>query len=340
MGEHFRAYSAVFPVILRDEGSQREVLLHKRQNTDYMDGMWDFAGSGHVEAGETATQALVRECLEEIGIVVKPSDAAFAHVCHRVSGTDSRTYYDLYFVITCFSGVPRITEPEKCAALEWFCISNLPKHMIPLRRAALTNVLNGVAYSELAHQPSPPIEYRSLTEGELSRSLFGDFIRTQPVTLCRRRVNGAWVELSDPFVDDWSEADYALLLKCLSATLRSGGVVYGAFVAKKLKGFASVEARPLGPGDIYRDLTSLHVSADVRGQGIGRELFSLAADWARRQGAQKLYLSAHSAVETQAFYRAMGCVDAMWQCAEHVQSEPFDCQLELMLSTDTGGTCE
>ena len=71
--EHYRSYSAVFPILLRDGKDGREVLLHLRQNTGYMDGTWDFAGSGHVDENETARQAVARECREELGICVDPA---------------------------------------------------------------------------------------------------------------------------------------------------------------------------------------------------------------------------------------------------------------------------
>ena len=173
--------------------------------------------------------------------------------------------------------------------------------------------------------------YRRLREEELSRALFAGFERRQAVTRCWRREAGAWVIRDAPFIDDWDEGDYALLLDCLRATLRGGGVVIGAFHKGVLKGFASVEGSPWGSSDQYRDLTSLHVSADMRGQGMGKRLLALAADWAKGQGAQKLYISAHSAVETQAFYRAQGCVEAREYNPEHVRQEPFDCQMELPL---------
>ena len=59
--EHYRFYSAVFPILLREGANGQEVLLHLRQNTGYMDGCWDFAGSGHVDENETARQAVARE---------------------------------------------------------------------------------------------------------------------------------------------------------------------------------------------------------------------------------------------------------------------------------------
>ena len=98
-----------------------------------------------------------------------------------------------------------------------------------------------------------------------------------------------------------------------------------------LKGFASVESGLFGGEERYLDLSSMHVSADMRGRGIGAELFAAAAGWARAHGARKLYISAHSAVETQAFYAKLGCVDAARPEKGHVEREPFDCQLELRL---------
>lgn len=86
-----------------------------------------------------------------------------------------------------------------------------------------------------------------------------------------------------------------------------------------------------GTGREYLDLTSIHVSEDMRGCGIGKELFRHAAEWAVEHGAKKLYISSHSAVETQAFYAAMGCVDALELNEEHVNAEPCDRQLEYIL---------
>ena len=173
--------------------------------------------------------------------------------------------------------------------------------------------------------------YRELSEGELDRELFRHFVRRQVVTDCWRRVDGQWTVRPDPFVDDWSEEDFQVLLQCLRHTVRTGGFLRAAFWEDRLKGFVSVEPGLFGGEQRYLDLTSIHVSADMRGRGIGRALFASAKDWAVKQGARKLYISAHSAVETQRFYRAMGCVEAAEYCQKHVAAEPFDCQLECPL---------
>ncbi len=167
--------------------------------------------------------------------------------------------------------------------------------------------------------------YRKPEIHEIDRSLFRGFTRRQVVMDCLRREGDKWVIKSDPFIDDWSEEDYAFLVTCLKNTLSSGGFVYGAFEQNVLKGFVSVEPKLMAGG--YLDPSSIHVS-DMRGQGIGKVLFRAAADWAKAHGAKRLYISSHSAAESQAFYKAMGCVDAEICNKEHSEAEPFDRQLE------------
>lgn len=175
------------------------------------------------------------------------------------------------------------------------------------------------------------IEYRVIPVEELDRGLFRHFIRRQVVVKCWRRERGEWVIRDDPFIDDWSEEDYSFLVSCLKNTSSTGGLVYGAFLNGELKGFTSVERELFGEENRYLDLTSIHVSEDMRGQGVGAALFAAAKDWARAHGGRKLYISAHSAVESQAFYQKMGCVEAREYSRKHVEAEPFDCQLECML---------
>ncbi len=172
------------------------------------------------------------------------------------------------------------------------------------------------------------IQYREISMDEIGMDLFRTFERRQVVTDCWRRENGAWVIKSDPFIDDWGRAEYEELVRCLKNTVSTGGLVYGAFVNEELKGFVSVEGALTGSRHQYMDLSSIHVSQDMRGQGIGRELFQAAKGFARKKHAGKLYISAHSAVESQAFYRAMGCVEAEEYDPGHVEKEPYDCQLE------------
>ena len=172
------------------------------------------------------------------------------------------------------------------------------------------------------------IQYRTLSSDEICQDLFQNFIRRQAVNRCWRKEGGKWVIREDPFVDDWGAEEYQFLVRCLKNTVQTGGYVGGAFRDGALKGFVSVEAEPLGSRGNYRDLTSIHVSEDLRGHGIGKILFQKAKEWAAAQGAEKLYISSHSAVETQAFYRAMGFGEAKEYNRAHTEAEPYDCQLE------------
>lgn len=175
------------------------------------------------------------------------------------------------------------------------------------------------------------LEYRNLSSDEISLELFKDFIRHQEVTKCWRKEEGEWVIKEAPFIDDWTQEDYQYLTACLKNTIMTGGFVYAAFYDGMLKGFASVESGFFGGEQKYLDLSSIHVSEDMRGQGVGTVLFLAAKEWAGKNGADKLYISAHSAVESQAFYKKMGCVPAQIYHKKHIEEEPYDCQLECEL---------
>ena len=173
--------------------------------------------------------------------------------------------------------------------------------------------------------------WKELRKEEIELKLFENFERYQQVTKCWRKIEGEWVIKEIAFLEQWGEEEYKTLVSCLRNTVSTGGVVFGVFIDDCLKGFASVEHDYLGCKKEYMDLSCIHASADQRGKGIGRLLFHLCADWAKKLGAKKLYISAHSSVESQAFYKAMGCREAEEYNKEHVEKEPCDCQLEFVL---------
>lgn len=179
------------------------------------------------------------------------------------------------------------------------------------------------------------IAYRTLRTEELCRALFASFRRRQSVTRCWRKCGGTWQIRDVSFMDDWTDREYDTLICDLRRTAEDGGLVIGAFQDGRLAGFAAVTPELFGKGKEYLDLASIHVSEDARRQGIGRRLFEEAKRWAASHGAVKLYISAHSAVESIAFYRAMGCVEAAEYNARHVAAEPFDCQLECPLDEES-----
>lgn len=175
------------------------------------------------------------------------------------------------------------------------------------------------------------VTYIELCEDNMTLELFEDFQRKQNVTKCWRKVNDEWVINDIAFIDDWTEQEYFELFLNLKNTIQTNGFVVGAFVDGQLKGFASVEGNLFGSKCEYVNLSNIHVSKEMRGKGIGRELFRNATVWAKNYGAKKLYISAHSAIESQAFYHSMRCVEAKEYNINLVEKEPFDRQLEYIL---------
>ncbi len=175
------------------------------------------------------------------------------------------------------------------------------------------------------------IRLRKIDKAEITPDLFASFERYQAVRRCWRKEDGRWVLRDIAFTEEWNRADYDELVLCLAYTLETGGAVWGAMLEDRLVGFASVEGRLFGPDGQYAQLSSLHVSRESRGSGLGRRLFACAVREGIRLRAQKLYISAHSSEESQAFYRAMGCVEAAHYDRELHDKEPCDCQLECAL---------
>ena len=175
------------------------------------------------------------------------------------------------------------------------------------------------------------VSYQILSRTQITKALFRSFDRHQVVTKCWIKEERGWVLEDKFYVEEWSDAQYEFLVKCLKNTVDTGGFVFGAFVKERLVGFASVENHHFGSKSQYVQLSCIHVSCESRGWGLGRRLFSCAVKGARSLGAQKLYISAHPAQETQAFYHALGCVEAEEYHKELAESEPDECQLEYAL---------
>lgn len=120
-----------------------KVLLIRRKNTGYMDGMYGFL-AGHVEEGESFRQALARETYEEGKIIVKEEELEY--VCAIRS--KERNYINFFFRTDKYEGIPVINEPDKCDEIRWIDINNLPENMIPNDKRAIYNYLNKIYLDE------------------------------------------------------------------------------------------------------------------------------------------------------------------------------------------------
>ena len=118
---------------------KRQVLLQLRQNTGYEDGSFHFP-AGHVEEGENALEAVIREADEELGLALREDWLELVYTLHRQSD-GSRV--SLFFACHAWAGAPTAKEPHKCAELRWCAPDALPARMVPYARHAFEQIRTG-----------------------------------------------------------------------------------------------------------------------------------------------------------------------------------------------------
>lgn len=115
------------------------VLLSLRRNTGYADGLWSVV-AGHLDGDETVFAAMRREAREEAGIALAPDGLAVVGIMHRrAEGPGGRERLDFFLATDRWSGSIVNLEPEKCAALAWYPLDDLPEALVPYVRRALEN---------------------------------------------------------------------------------------------------------------------------------------------------------------------------------------------------------
>jgi 8-oxo-dGTP diphosphatase len=139
--QRFTVIPAVYIVFHRGH----EVLLIRRANTGYMDG-WYSLPSGHLDGGEPAHLAAIREAKEEVGVTIRPQDLEFLSVTHRVAEEGNHERIDFCFLATNWQGEPHNAEPHKCDDIRWVNLTSLPDNTIPLVRKMLTAIESGDRY--------------------------------------------------------------------------------------------------------------------------------------------------------------------------------------------------
>jgi len=121
-----------------------KVLLSRRYQTGYMDGHYSVP-AGHLDGGETVTQAAIREAKEEIGLDLAPDSITFSGVLHRYEDEER---IDFFVRAEGWSGEPVNAEPDKCDELRWVKVNALPENTIPYVRQGIHNALTGIPFGE------------------------------------------------------------------------------------------------------------------------------------------------------------------------------------------------
>ena len=87
-------------------------------------GYWEFPG-GQVKFGEKLVDAVQREFIVEYGMEIEVVE--LLSVTDHILPEEKQHWISPTFIAYHVAGIPRILEPQKCTAIGWFSLSDLPK---------------------------------------------------------------------------------------------------------------------------------------------------------------------------------------------------------------------
>jgi len=173
------------------------------------------------------------------------------------------------------------------------------------------------------------IQYRFLEYNECHR--IREINASQYIGRAWRNVEGELRLVDINYYDPDFPEGFDNHLDRLQQTIKSNGIAISAFSAGQMVGFCALNLSPFGDKYRYVLLDQLFISLDFRRKGIGKKLFILVVSEAKKNAMQKIYICAGSSEETLAFYRSLGCVDAVEVNSELSDNDPRDIQLEYSL---------
>lgn len=118
-----------------------KILLGKRKNSH---GENEYGGpGGHLEYGETAKQAILREISEECGVKVK--NLRFLCVSDLLTYLPKH-YIDIGFAADWESGEPEVLEPHKLESWRWYKLDEAPDKFFGCVSAYIESYKTGKRY--------------------------------------------------------------------------------------------------------------------------------------------------------------------------------------------------
>jgi len=187
------------------------------------------------------------------------------------------------------------------------------------------------------------IVVRAMTVEDLHVHMMDAFDRHQEIARVMRK-NGRMKKLRKPRVENMSGGEKEGFIKHLfipNAYIRQFypdyPMVFAAFRGGQVVGFAKwrwIRDQKLkrGKAKDFAILDLLFVSQECRRMGLGRQLFDLCAQAAKAEGARVMYISTNPAVETQAFYKSLGCVRSRTDLGRVTRAPKHDIPLEYLLT--------
>lgn len=142
--------SALFKGVVNLIIKQEDKILLFFRNDGFFSygGGWWVIPAGHIEHGETAVEAVIREAKEELDIDILPEDIEFVHI---MSNLASKTEgFDFFFVVKKYSGTLRNCEGDKCVEMRYMSQEEIKntKNIVTTTNIALNAIIDGKVYSE------------------------------------------------------------------------------------------------------------------------------------------------------------------------------------------------
>lgn len=176
------------------------------------------------------------------------------------------------------------------------------------------------------------IKYLQVNRENFFINSLDNFILNQQVKRCWRWVDESYKLMPVTYTEDWNLSEKRALAAKIIDNVKNGSVAFIALNEGQTVGFALLKKALFGSKSQYADLAEFYVSQPYRRKGIGKKLFDLCCVQAENFGAEKLYISAHSAEESISAYKKYGCILAEEPDQAHTHNEPCDLQLEFRLS--------
>ena len=124
-----------------------EILLQKRKG-GVLDGVYTPI-AGHTEKGETVIEAIIREAKEEANINLIEKDLDVKVTVQRPQAFykgEPTDIIDFFIFAENYEGDIYNNEPNKCAEIEFYPLSNLPEKTMPHVKDAINAYVNNKSF--------------------------------------------------------------------------------------------------------------------------------------------------------------------------------------------------
>lgn len=175
------------------------------------------------------------------------------------------------------------------------------------------------------------IKYKILKLNDLGDTFLKYFNRYQETDYVLFNDNDKYIIKKDHYIEKWDDTKKKNIIQSLSNCIKKGGNVISVFYNNILIGFAAIENDFFGDNKEYIELSYIHISNEYRNKGIGKKLFELCCIKAREMNAKILYIGTNPSIETQNFYKSVGCIFSKYINENIYNNEPLDIQLEYIL---------